>query len=335
MKPPVIALACLVTCAVAARSQVNQSVEEIHVVRTWREGRMAPTAFCAESRIGFAAEIEDTTTLRAVQTRADGRVVSDDARIVGGLRACFATVSATVSRYYARGRLGQISFTGRGECALTRQGFPEPGMSVGLCFLDLSDLPAAYAGGALTTNTVNSQTLIGGESRPPGYTQPAIATIRLWKTRPITACTMTPPAGTSRMRPADIAMLTGEFEVTLLTTSGAIERPGAPLTLRLADSAERAVAGQRRIGFTQRTALQLTGRVENQPAEVDDGVLYLGCRDCTDASPSVLEITRVSRAGFWGTWRDFQTGIGVAVDARGARLPDPAGRFCAIRRGAR
>jgi len=40
---------------------------------------------------------------------------------------------------------------------------------------------------------------------------------------------------------------------------------------------------------------------------VDDAVLYLGCRDCTDASPNVLEITRVSGAGSWGSWRNFQT----------------------------
>jgi hypothetical protein len=81
-----------------------------------------------------------------------------------------------------------------------------------------------------------------------------------------------------------------------------------------------------------RTDLQLRGEIGSQPAEVDDGVLYLGCRDCADASPDVLQVRRVSAAGFWGPWRNFQSGIGIAVDASGARLPDPVGLFCAIRR---
>ena len=40
-----------------------------------------------------------------------------------------------------------------------------------------------YIGGVLTTNTLNSKKLVGQESDPPGYVQPSIATVRLWKKR--------------------------------------------------------------------------------------------------------------------------------------------------------
>jgi hypothetical protein len=51
------------------------------------------------------------------------------------------------------------------------------------CFMELSGLPAPYVGGQLTTNTVGSRNALGDRTDPPGYTQPSIATIRLWKRR--------------------------------------------------------------------------------------------------------------------------------------------------------
>jgi hypothetical protein len=72
---------------------------------------------------------------------------------------------------------------GLGECRLTKTDFPEKGMSAWRCFLDLSNLPSGYVGGQLTTNTMNSRNTLGMESDPGGYTQPSIATIRLWKKR--------------------------------------------------------------------------------------------------------------------------------------------------------
>ena len=35
--------------------------------------------------------------------------------------------------------------------------------------------------GSLATNKINSKALIGAETDPPGYVQPSIATIRLWR----------------------------------------------------------------------------------------------------------------------------------------------------------
>jgi len=62
--------------------------------------------------------------------------------------------------------------------------FPEQGLNSFRCWLDLSDLPAEYVGGLLTTSTVNSaHKMIGTETIPEGYTQASIATVRLWKKR--------------------------------------------------------------------------------------------------------------------------------------------------------
>jgi hypothetical protein len=67
-------------------------------------------------------------------------------------------------------------------------------------------------------------------------------------------------------------------------------------------------------------------------AQIDGSLLYLGCRDCMDASPMVLRIIEVDERGFFGSWRDYQTGIGRLFDERtGEPLPDPAGYFCAWR----
>ena len=46
------------------------------------------------------------------------------------------------------------------------------------------NLPDAYMGGQLTTNTIGSQNALGAVTDPPGYVQSSIATIRLWKRRP-------------------------------------------------------------------------------------------------------------------------------------------------------
>jgi hypothetical protein len=79
--------------------------------------------------------------------------------------------------------LGAIAFRGRGECLALGIDVPEAGLFPVRCQLLLSDLPAPYVGGLLTTNTITSKAPFGGETDPSGYTQASIATIRLWKTR--------------------------------------------------------------------------------------------------------------------------------------------------------
>jgi hypothetical protein len=80
-------------------------------------------------------------------------------------------------------QLGKTALKGVGDCHVTKSDFPERGLSVVHCFLELSDRLGEYLGGQLTTNTVSSPKLLGVDSDPPGYIQPSIATIRLWKKR--------------------------------------------------------------------------------------------------------------------------------------------------------
>jgi len=170
----------------AQRSSTAAGVEDIYVARSLRESRVMPADFCAEARTGFgSSRFEDRYTFRSIATRAqDGLMVDANVKTVGSLHACFgATPDPTLTRFYAEGALGTVTFTGRGECRTAKQDYPEPGMTVFRCFLELSDLPSGYVGGQLTTNTVGSRNVLGEQSDPPGYTQPSIATVRLWKRR--------------------------------------------------------------------------------------------------------------------------------------------------------
>ena len=161
-------------------------LEAIYVVRSLRETRSAPSAFCSEARVGFAdATFEDQFTLRSTTTRVeDARIVNASVNTIGRLQSCFgATPDPATVKLYAEGVLGSVGFKGRGDCRALKQGFPEPGIDIHTCVLELSDLPSPYLGGFLTSNTVVSRNPIGDKSDPPGYRQPSILTIRLWRRR--------------------------------------------------------------------------------------------------------------------------------------------------------
>jgi hypothetical protein len=131
--------------------------------------------------------------------------------------------------------------------------------------------------------------------------------------------------------------MVGSFRVTFVTTSYQTSAMRNEVDLFPVDSATRARAGERRLGHTPRRDLQLVGRdfsSRQRPpvsAEWDDGILYLGCRDCFDGSPDKLTIGAVSEDGFWGWWVNEQSGTVRAVDRHGKLAPDPAGYFCARR----
>ena len=163
----------------------RSAVEDIYVVRSFRESRDPASAFCAELRTGFGgATREDRYTFRSVAISTSGQVIDADVATVGQLHACVGPVIGTTSfNFYAEGVLGTISFSGRGDCAVAPEGYPEPGLTVQRCFLKLGQLPDPYLGGLLMANTINSRAPLGGVSDPPGYTQPSIATVRLWKRR--------------------------------------------------------------------------------------------------------------------------------------------------------
>ncbi|HEY4041068.1 MAG TPA: hypothetical protein VGM32_04385 [Rhodopila sp.] len=162
-------------------------MEEIYIGRSVRESRIAPTEYCSQARTGFDSAIfEDRYSFRSTATRAaDGRVVDANVQTIGSLHACFGpTANPANSSFYAEGALGGVSFTGNGECHMVRADFPERGLYPFRCFLDLTGLPADYAGGELTTNSIVSRNTLGPETDPPGYSQSSIATIRLWRKQP-------------------------------------------------------------------------------------------------------------------------------------------------------
>ena len=167
-------------------SAVTSQVEDIYVARAVRQSRSRPTVVCNERRIGFDRILfEDRFALRSIETRpSDGRIVRTDVDSIGDMHVCFGlTADSATLNFHAEGKLARVPFIGTGQCLTVRPNFPEQGVTVMRCFLDLHGLPAAYVGGHLTSNTVLSRVAVGETSDPPGYTQPSIVTVRLWRRR--------------------------------------------------------------------------------------------------------------------------------------------------------
>jgi hypothetical protein len=169
-------------------SQTTQApqLEEIYVARSVRESRVAPTEFCDASKIGFKADsFEDQYTLRSIATTAsDGRIVNANLKAIGAGHGCFGrSDDPGILNFYLDLHMGKIALRGMGDCRLTKSDFPEQGLTVWRCFLNLSDPLGRYIGGQLTSNTITSRRDLGMQADPPGYTQSSIATIRLWKKR--------------------------------------------------------------------------------------------------------------------------------------------------------
>jgi hypothetical protein len=160
------------------------ALEQIYVLRSVREERVSDPNFCSAARIGFTSfNVADRFSLWSVRPRAaDGRIKNAMVREAGHFRACFGpTADPRVANFYGEGQIGGTEFTGSGECKLVHDNFPEAGLRTFGCFLALNQLPAPYIGGFLTTNTIVSRAVLGGETDPPGYVQTSIATIRLWR----------------------------------------------------------------------------------------------------------------------------------------------------------
>lgn len=84
--------------------------------------------------------------------------------------------------------------------------------------------------------------------------------------------------------------------------------------------------GMRPLAGQFRYAADTLGRTEE--AEVEDGVLYLGCRECMDGSPDRLRPLAQTDAEVWGLWENPQDGFVRVADSAGNWLPNPAGHFC-------
>jgi hypothetical protein len=107
------------------------------------------------------------------------------------------------------------------------------------------------------------------------------------------------------------------------------------LELVPADSLRRyyieTIAGPKLYGYRPlvgqfRYASDSLRRVEE--AEVEQGVLYIGCRRCADGSPDELRLVAATAGRVWGTWYNPQSGIEIVIDSLGRPLPNPAGHFC-------
>jgi hypothetical protein len=171
--------------AASSEAQIDSAprVEDIYVFRSLRQERSAPGDFCAQSKIGFAATRQDRYDFKAVVTRpSDGKVVDTISHQAGTLRGCFDSEAPDLN-FYAEGVLAGVAAIGKGKCTVIARDYPEAGISSFRCFLVLTNLPPPYVAGVLTTNTILSRQTIGPESNPPGYVQPSIATIRLWRRR--------------------------------------------------------------------------------------------------------------------------------------------------------
>ena len=158
-----------------------------------------------------------------------------------------------------------------------------------------------------------------------------------------TSCTAQRPANAVPFDTAQWPLLRGRFWLETIDTSMSDRyRWREELELHRPDSATRFYTGYRsgnRLDAAQGEIL-LQGRVYrgadtavtlNTIAEVERTVLFIGCRNCADGSPTYYRIQGVTSDGFWGRWVNNQTGLAQRVDADFKRTPDPAGFYCARR----
>lgn len=168
----------------------------------------------------------------------------------------------------------------------------------------------------------------------------AVAGCRSTPTYPPADCS--PPSTTaSLVDSATIARLApGRFDLITVNTArgyGGYVGRGSLTVVRVGAESERVerwtFAGQRKMWRPLAGHYEIVnkGRAYRDTAEVVAGGLTIGCVGCIDASPTSYNIVAVTPSGFVGWWTNNQTGIGVAVDRRGRRLPNPMGFYCARR----
>jgi hypothetical protein len=161
-------------------------VEEIYIARSVRESRVAPTEYCSRTKTGFISDFfEDQYTFRSTAPSAyDRRLVDANIKTIGSGHGCIGrTADPLILNFYLDLQLGHTALKGIGECHLAKSDFPERGLIALSSLLHLSDPIGRYVGGQLTANSITSLKAVGLGTDPPGYTQPSIATIRLWRKR--------------------------------------------------------------------------------------------------------------------------------------------------------
>ena len=150
-------------------------------------------------------------------------------------------------------------------------------------------------------------------------------------------CERGPPAEAKPYDTLQPETLAGDFRLMQVMTSWeTASSDTSEVSIRLATTEEKAEAKREGLGFFPRDIthvglLTWSSEYDPFPVEADGATLYLGCRGCLDGSPNVLYVAAIADEGFWGLWRDYQTGIGRHFDTLNNPLPDPAGYFCAQR----
>ena len=187
----VVSLAPLQSCTTTVATSVDtsqQARENIHVLRSIRDVRTFPSSWCDASRTGFTpvaspSLLEDSFTLFAPTISLnDGILTNTKAQRAGDMKTCVGnTTDPKMLNFYAEGNIGSTPFAGRGDCQYLLVDTPEKGITTLRCYLALNNLPAPFVGGLLTSSTLISGVALGGETKPSGYVQTSIVTVRMWR----------------------------------------------------------------------------------------------------------------------------------------------------------
>ena len=174
----------LASCAAAPdfNREMSGGVEEVYVARTVRvEHAAGASAACAAAP--FKVSSDSVYDLWSIEQGPNGRVTNSYARPAGSFRACIGSLTdGRAIPMYATFDTNGLSYSGLGECLLTKTPPPEKTLLPLNCILNLTELPAPYIGGILISNTLAP---IGRDlpvdAHVPGYLSTSVVTTRLWR----------------------------------------------------------------------------------------------------------------------------------------------------------
>jgi hypothetical protein len=165
--------------------EISGTREEVYIFRTSRTQRVrGATPACKDA--GFESAAEDRYTLASLMTASgSSKVARSHVKEVGEFLACFGTPAAGKPiAMYAVGKVAGKDWIGRGECHGMSTQPPDKRVVAFNCNLAISGLSAGYAGGWMTSSTL--QPSLGKEAPPDaqvtGYLSTSIVVMRLWKT---------------------------------------------------------------------------------------------------------------------------------------------------------
>jgi hypothetical protein len=156
------------------------------------------------------------------------------------------------------------------------------------------------------------------------------------KQEPLPAdCPPAAPAGSGPVESEKVESLAGRYRVTFVSLSYGPSYWRGHLDLEPTDTLRRYYVQTIR-GYIKRGMRPLAGHFRSdgdsvrapEDAEVEDGVLFLGCRYCMDGSPDRLRLVAQTPEKVWGIWENPETGFVQLTDSTGHAIPNPAGYFC-------